>query len=157
MTDREWDERWPGQCADLPAECRCCATKTASLLREIIAPRADALSREGFIVPAADAICHAAEVFDAVAARPGGEPWLQRPKPRQSVDVICALASAVDGLERDWDMDAFDAWWAWRNASKTLRHALDLRAMVNARGVEPATERLVADIARAELEYGANR
>lgn len=157
MADREWDESWSEQCADLPAECRRCAKEAVGLLRQVITPRAQALAREGFIVPSPESIQYAAEVFDAVAARPGGEHWLQRPDPQASVDVICALANAVDGLEREWDMDAFDAWWTWRDANKTVRQAMGVRTMVNGGAMVRVVKLLVDDIARAEREYGANR
>ncbi len=153
------NDGWGDDCADLPARCRAWAGQAAGLLRSVIADEARRWIDQGFVVPSVESLHHAADVFDGIAALDGGEYWLQRPDPAASLHVVCALASAVEGLEREWDLSALSGWWQWRDGPRgdVIAQAMGARAMVNAGGIDRAVEILKTDIARAERDYGANR
>lgn len=151
------DENWAACSADLPARCREFAKVAAERLRSVVCSEAENLAKEGFMVPSRESLLHASVVFSNIAALSGGERWLQRPNPVESIHLVCAVAGSVDSFENEWDLDALSTWWEWRDSEGVLAQALGARAMVNAGQFERVLALLKADIQRAERDYGAAR
>lgn len=150
-------EAWAFGSADLPADCRRLASQASHLLAADVIDESVALIGQGYVLPSRESLLHASEVFANLAALPGGEGWLRRPDPRQSMHLICAVSGALQGLEAEWDMGAFSSWWVWRDDQVVLARANAARAMVNRGQLQRAIELLCSDIDRAEREYGASR
>lgn len=104
------------------------AGKMAQLLESTLALESLALSAEGFVVPSPEALANAAKVFAAVQAMPGENAALgaQAHTPEQRLDLICALATSLQGLQ-----DALELSWssAWSVAGKTYGSPVRLQAL----------------------------
>lgn len=158
MNASEHDESWAYGCADLPVRCRMFAQQASDLLRSVVALEADSLALEGFLVPARDALFHAADVFGNLAVLDGGAPWTQRPNPIASINLVCAVVGSEQSFENEWDLDAMSSWWTWRDAQEALLlQARGAQQMVNAGKLDRVVQLLNIDIDRAEREMGANR
>lgn len=82
----------------------------SALLKDGITEEAKFLTRNGFLVPAPDALTHAAGVFASVDDMVESTP-LRFEKAKHRLDQICAFGTALNGIARDYDM-AWSMLWA---------------------------------------------
>ena len=155
MSDEQ--TQWAQGSANLAPWCRHAASEASALLKSAVCEESKALSAQGFVVPSCESLMHASDVFAHIAALPGGEYWFQCPDPPKSMQLICALSGAIDGLEAQWDLSALSSWWAWRDTQTALKQADAARRMVNSGLLQQAIALLEADMERAEREYGVTR
>lgn len=102
------------------------AAAFSARLRGDVSAEATRLIGEGFIVPAPAALAEAAGVFEAIEAMQGSRPAIKREdSPSQRIDLICALASALDGATREIGLGWSNAW---------LRALGERRAVIRAAG-----------------------
>lgn len=142
---------------ELGPQSRDAAQQAAQMIRGVMMPAAEALSMGGFVVPSPEALEHAAGVFKGVQAMAGGDNLRHPVLPAERVAVICALASAVQGFEQEMDLDAFGAWWNWRETNEVVRDAAAVLALVNAARGEDVLRWLIEDLQRYDREQGEAR
>jgi 4-hydroxyphenylpyruvate dioxygenase-like putative hemolysin len=160
MPEENQTESWALGSADLPYRCAETAGHIATLLRGEATREVIQLAGEGFVVPSPQALSHAAAIFEQIARLPGGVHWLQRPRLSDCVQVMVSFCGAIDGFEREMDVDAISAWWHWRDqreARALITQTQHLTAMVNAGELSRVLALYEADLSRAEAQYGANR
>lgn len=88
------------------------AQVVSELLRQTITSEALGLSAQGFVVPSAQALDNAAKVFDSIHAMPGENAAMGAlaHTPQQRLDLICAFATSLQGLEDALDLSWSNAW-----------------------------------------------
>lgn len=96
----------------LAQHCHTQARVIGELLRKSITREALALSAQGFVVPSAESLDNAAKVFDSVQAMPGENAAMgaMAHTPKQRLDLICALATSLQGLENALDLSWSSIW-----------------------------------------------
>lgn len=141
---------------DLGPRCRATAERAIQLVVGLT-QQASALAQEGFAVPAPEALEHAARIFESVQKMPGGENLRHSVEPDERVAIACALASAVEGFEREFDLDAFGAWWDFSETDLTVRQARAVLALVNAGLSTDVLRWTTEDLARHDREEGESR
>ena len=94
----------------LAKACAHNAKEIQSLLMNGVSSEARNLLAEGFLVPAPQALAHAAGVFGAIGEMPGGGAALSEETSAQRLDLICAYASALQGMEREVDLQWSSHW-----------------------------------------------
>lgn len=113
------------------------AVSEARLLAEILSgPVSDQAARlidEGFVVPAPEALAHAACVFRSIAGWPGLTPAIQTQEgdEKARLDVVCALGCAVRNAQEQMDLDWASLWVQRIETSVVIRDCMDVFARVN--------------------------
>lgn len=134
---------------DLVMSAKNIAEDIAALIRGSITDEAKSLLAQGFIVPSAPSLEHAASEFSRVAAMHGTKPAIRMDdSPSQRLDLICALAASVHGFCTEYDLDWSATWDLYRNgASKQdLRDCVDVWQAWNAGQIEWLTKRMERDV-----------
>ncbi len=107
---------------ELSREVKTCALALAAVLKGRATDEATQRIAEGFLVPAPGVLTHAAGVFAGVLELRGdAQSYQQLDSEDQRIDLICALASALDGAEHNIDLS-----WSnhWSTALHQHRHLL---------------------------------
>lgn len=93
----------------------------ADLLLNPITAEATALSAQGFVVPSPETLANAAKVFVSVHAMPGENAAMggDAHTPQQRLDLVCALATSLQGLDDAIDLTWSSAWAAAGRISET--------------------------------------
>jgi hypothetical protein len=149
-------ETWP-YAPDLGPRCAKAASEAAALIRGPMRSLAIHLSGEGFLVPAPEALEHAAQIFDSVHRLPGGQSLRHCILPIERVSIACALASAVDSFEQEFDLDLFGGWQDWKERNATIAQARTVLSLMNAARREDVLAWTNEDLARHDREQGETR
>lgn len=124
----------------------------ADILSGPVSNQASSLIDEGFVVPAPEALAHAASVFRSIAEWPGLKPAIQALDGDESarLDVVCALGSAVRNARDQLDLDWASLWVQRIDTSAVIRDCVEIFARVNSgeRGLLEAQMRQATDARR---------
>lgn len=134
---------------DLVMAARNLAEDIAALIRGPMTDEARSLLAQGFLVPSAPSLKHAASEFSRVAAMPGTQLAIRmEDSPSQRLDLICALAASVHGFCTEYDLDWSATWDLYRNgASKQdLRDCTQVWQAWNAGQMEWLIKRMERDV-----------
>ena len=96
----------------LAQKANSCAKQVSSILRQAITDEASSLSAEGFVVPSKESLRNAAKVFDALYAMRGGGYAIgdDADTAEQRLDMVCAFATSLQGLEDEFDLSWSNTW-----------------------------------------------
>lgn len=113
----------------LAQQCSQESRRIGELLSGQCTDDARAMLLQGFVIPAPETLAHATQIFDAVAAKPGGGWPLGSDTAVQRLDLICAFAGALDGMQQEIELDWSAAWsryMAQANVQRVVREASDV-------------------------------
>ncbi len=133
------------------------AREAAQLLRGPLSAQAKELTAQGFHVLPPESLGYAATIFDNVQKMRGGLDLRQDVRPMERISIACALASAVEGFERECDLDAFGMWWTFSQTHPTIQQARTVLWLLNAGRRDEVAAWAEEDLARYKREQGENR
>ena len=143
----------------LAQECASLSRQISELMLGPISDEAKRFIAQGFVIPAPEALAHAANVFGEVAKMPGSHRAWSDDSNEERLDLICAFASDLQGLKREFDLDWSEQWRLFEEgkASDTLHNARLILGSWNAGKRMQLLEHMAANVVRHRAREGWER
>ncbi|PKY09648.1 hypothetical protein B1757_13675 [Acidithiobacillus marinus] len=145
----------------LAMQCTPAAREAARTLRDAVSREADQWLDQGFLIPGPPVWEAAAAIFEQVSQLPGsGSAIRGETTDAQRLDLICALARSIHGLETQLDIAWSSRWSRFRSLSEhydTCTQAAEVLAQCNIGQRENLLTRMHTDVKIIYSEEASNR